>query len=87
MAWKTRPTIAVAGALCLASCVLTPGTVADGLVAIPNVVPATPTLKHASGQIEVVVDYGQTDTGIVIKIAGLIHSARTLAAGEVFVSP
>ena len=85
MPWNTHPTMAVTGAQCLASCVLTPGTVADGLAAIPNEVPARLTLEHASGGIDVVVDYDQTEAGFVIKSAGLIRTARKLAAGEVFV--
>ncbi|MEO9575407.1 MAG: 4-oxalomesaconate tautomerase [Tateyamaria sp.] len=85
MPWRTHPTMAVTGAQCLASCVLTPGTVADGLAAKPNETPVTITLEHASGQIEVLVDYDQTDVGFEIKSAGLVRTARKLAAGEVFV--
>ncbi|MFC6760751.1 PrpF domain-containing protein [Sulfitobacter porphyrae] len=39
MPWKCHPSMAVTGAQCLASCVLTPGTVADGLAAIPKETP------------------------------------------------
>ncbi|WP_108835304.1 4-oxalomesaconate tautomerase [Tateyamaria sp. Alg231-49] len=85
MPWRTHPTMAVTGAQCLASCVLTPGTVADGLAAKPNETPVTITLEHASGQIDVLVDYDQTDVGFEIKSAGLVRTARKLAAGEVFV--
>ncbi|MFL4468428.1 4-oxalomesaconate tautomerase [Tateyamaria armeniaca] len=85
MPWRTHPAMAVTGAQCLASCVLTPGTVAAGLAAQPNEAPVTITLEHASGQIDVVVDYDQTDAGFVVKSAGLVRTARKLAAGEVFV--
>ena len=85
MPWQTHPTMAVTGAQCLASCVLTPGTVAEGLAAKPNEVPANVTLEHASGAIEVLVDYAQTDAGFEVKSAGLVRTARKLAAGEVFV--
>lgn len=83
MPWKTHPTMAVTGAQCLASCVLTPGTVAD--VAVPNERPAKITLEHASGQIDVLVDYENADTGTTINSAGLVRTARKLAAGHVFV--
>ena len=83
MPWKTHPTMAVTGAQCLASCVLTPGTVAD--VPTPNAHPANITLEHASGQIDVLVDYTRTDAGITINSAGLVRTARKLAAGHVFV--
>ncbi|WP_147114158.1 4-oxalomesaconate tautomerase [Tateyamaria sp. syn59] len=83
MPWKTHPTMAVTGAQCLASCVLTPGTVADAPT--PNERPATITLEHASGQIDVLVDYDLTGNGITINSAGLVRTARKLAAGHVFI--
>ncbi|MGJ8623147.1 MAG: 4-oxalomesaconate tautomerase [Yoonia sp.] len=85
MPWNTHPSMAVTGAQCLASCVLTPGTVADGLASIPNEVPAPITLEHASGSIDVLVDYAQTDAGFQVKSAGLVRTARKIAAGEVFI--
>ncbi|MEM6890419.1 MAG: 4-oxalomesaconate tautomerase [Pseudomonadota bacterium] len=85
MPWKCHPTMAVTGAQCLASCVLTPGTVADGLAAKPNEAPATVTLEHASGLIDVLVDFEYTAAGFSLNSAGLVRTARKLAAGEVFV--
>ena len=85
MPWKCHPTMAVTGAQCLASCVLTPGSVAEGLAARPNEAPATIILEHASGQIDVVVDYDLGEAGFAIKSAGLVRTARMLAAGSVFV--
>lgn len=83
MPWKTHPTMAVTGAQCLASCVLTPGTVAD--VPVPNENPAKVVLEHASGQIDVLVDYRIENSGFKINSAGLVRTARKLAAGEVFI--
>lgn len=85
MPWKTHPTMAVTGAQCLASCVLAPGTVADGMASIPNERPANIVLEHAAGAIDVLVDYAQTDAGFEIRSAGLVRTARKLAAGSVFV--
>ncbi|MEM6372885.1 MAG: 4-oxalomesaconate tautomerase [Pseudomonadota bacterium] len=85
MPWRTHPTMAVTGAQCLASCVLTPGSVAEGLAAKPNDVPVTITLEHPSGAIDVVVDYDTAQSGFVIKSAGLVRTARKLASGDVFV--
>jgi hypothetical protein len=85
MPWKCHPTMAVTGAQCLASCALTPGSVAEGMAARPNETPATITLEHASGQIDVVVDYDLGDAGFVIKSAGLVRTARKLATGSVFI--
>ena len=85
MPWKTHPTMAVTGAQCLASCVLTPCTVAEGMAARSNDRPATVTLEHASGQIDVLVDYDLTARGIDLRSAGLVRTARLLAKGEVMI--
>lgn len=85
MPWNAHPTMAVTGAQCLASCVLTPGTVAEGLAAKPNESPAKITLEHASGTIDVAVDFAQTDAGFEIRSAGLVRTARKIAAGSVFI--
>ena len=85
MPWKTHPTMAVTGAQCLASCVLTPGTVADGMVPTPNENPATITLEHASGQIDVIVDFDIKGGQIDLRSAGLVRTARLLAKGELMV--
>lgn len=85
MPWKTHPTMAVTGAQCLASCVLTPGTVADGMAARFNDRPAAITLEHASGQIDVLVDYDLTADGIDLRSAGLVRTARLLAHGDVMI--
>ena len=77
--------MAVTGAQCLASCLLTPGTVASGFAAIPNEAPAKITLEHASGVIDVAVDFENTAEGFNLKSAGLVRTARKLASGEVFV--
>lgn len=85
MPWKTHPTMAVTGAQCLASCVLTPGTVADGLCDAPQTGPATITLEHPTGTIDVIVAFERTGSEIAIQSAGLVRTARLLARGEVMV--
>ncbi|GAB5449320.1 4-oxalomesaconate tautomerase [Gymnodinialimonas sp.] len=85
MPWKAHPTMAVTGAQCLASCVLTPGTVAEGLADRSNDRPARIVLEHASGQIDVLVDYTLTADGIDLTSAGLVRTTRLLARGEVMV--
>lgn len=81
---KTHPSMAVTGAQCLASCALTPGTVADGLLERPTASPAEVELEHASGSIGVLVDFN-TENGFELNAAGLVRTARKLAAGQVFV--
>jgi 2-methylaconitate cis-trans-isomerase PrpF len=83
MPWSCHPTMAVTGAQCIASCVLTPGTVAD--VTIPSESPARLVLEHPSGTIDVVVDYLNDSNGFTLESAGLVRTARLLASGEVFI--
>lgn len=84
MPWKTHPTMAVTGAQCMASCALTPGTVADGLLARPEASPAGVVLEHASGKIDVLVDFSN-DGDFNVNSAGLVRTARKLADGHVYV--
>ena len=85
MPWDTHPTMAVTGSQCLACCALTPGTVADGMMAAPKDVPATVTLHHPMGTMQVLVDYGLEDGEFTLRSAGLVRTARKLAEGRVFV--
>lgn len=80
-----HPTMAVTGAQCLASCVLTPGTVAEGLFTAPEGQPALVLLEHPSGVIDVTVDYSTGPEGFQLNSAGLLRTARLLARGEVMV--
>jgi hypothetical protein len=80
-----HPTMAVTGSQCLASCVLTPGTVAEGLFTPPEGTPALVMIEHPSGTIDVTVDYDNRTDGFYLRSAGLLRTARLLARGEVFV--
>lgn len=84
MPWNTHPSMAVTGAQCLASCALTPGTVADGLLERPTTSPASVVLEHASGTIEVLVDF-EMNSHFTLNSAGLLRTARKLADGRVYV--
>lgn len=84
MPWKTHPTMAVTGAQCLASCALTPGSVADGMLERPTTSPAKVVLEHASGSIDVLVDFSD-EGGFDLNAAGLVRTARKLADGQIYV--
>lgn len=85
MPWNCHPTMAVTGAQCLASCVLTPGTVAEGLAVRPEGQPALVLIEHPGGEIDVTVDYQNGPDGFALKSAGLLRTARLLARGEIMV--
>ncbi|NIZ14471.1 4-oxalomesaconate tautomerase [Phaeobacter sp. HF9A] len=84
MPWTTHPSMAVTGSQCLASCALTPGTVADGLLERPPSGPANVVLEHASGTIEVLVDF-EMGQDFTLNSAGLLRTARKLADGLIYV--
>ena len=84
MPWNTHPTMAVTGAQCLAACALTPGTVSDGMLTRPAASPAKVVLEHASGTIDVLVDFSTQD-GFTLNSAGLVRTARKLADGHVYI--
>ena len=85
MPWKCHPTMAVTGAQCIASCILTPGSVAEGICPCNDISPATISLEHPSGVLDVIVDYECDDNGFRPLSAGLIRTARKLADGHVYV--
>lgn len=84
MPWDTHPSMAVTGGQCMASCALTPGTIADGLLDRPTASPANVVLEHPSGTIEVLVDFDASE-GFALNSAGLLRTARKLADGRVYV--
>ncbi len=92
MPWRAHPSMAVSGAQCIAACALLEGSVADGLWERPPSAPldssapssSTLWIEHPSGMIDVMMEYSCHD-GFVLHSAGLVRSARKLAAGEVFV--
>jgi 4-oxalomesaconate tautomerase len=85
MPWACHPSMAVTGAQCLASCVLTPGSIAEGIARPPGGSPAIVRIEHPMGEIEVTVDAETGPEGFRLRSAGLVRTARLLARGEVMV--
>ena len=85
MPWNCHPSMAVTGAQCIASCVLAPDTVGDGVAVKPTGNPAVVVIEHPSGQIEVAVDADPDQDGFALRSAGLIRTARLLVKGEIMV--
>lgn len=82
-----HPTHAVTGAICVGSCVLAPGTVADGLARVDRrVSPALIRIEHPVGMIDVAMDHGVgADGAFALNKAGTLRTARKLAEGALFV--
>ena len=85
MPWNTHPTKAVTGSQCMASCVLTPGTVADGMYPKIEHGPVTITLEHPTGKMDVIIDFERKGGAFIQKSAGLVRTCRKLAQGHVFI--
>lgn len=80
-----HPSLAVTGSQCLSACLLCPGTVADGIMARPNEDKVLMKLEHPMGILEVIMETRDGADGFEVLSAGLVRTARKLAAGEVFV--
>lgn len=85
MPWTTHPSLAVTGSQCMASCLLCPGTVGERLATLPDSGPVPLKLEHPMGVLDVVMDYRRDGDNFEMISAGLVRTARKLAAGEVFV--
>lgn len=85
MPWKTHPSLAVTGSQAISACLLCPDTVGDGIAQGITGSPVTMKLEHPMGQLNVLVEYTRDGDAFDILSAGLVRTARKLAAGEVFV--
>ena len=85
MPWTTHPSYAVTGSICTGSCLLAPGTVAEGITNLPEEIPAPIKIEHPSGAIDVVFDYSIEDGVFDLKTAGLLRTARKLFSGNIHV--
>ncbi len=85
MPWKCHPSLAVTGSQCLAASLLCPGTVADGIMARPDVSPFSMELEHPMGALEVLMDTKISGDRFEVISAGIVRTARKLAQGHVFV--
>ena len=79
--------MAVTGNQCVASCALTPGTIAYDIMTAPNETPATIHLHHPMGVMDVVIDYDMTEDGFTHRSAGLIRTRTQISKGELFIPP
>lgn len=85
MPWRCHPSYAVTGSICTSSCAMAPGTVAEGIVALPSESPTPLKIEHPSGSIDVVMDVDQSNGQFKLINAGLLRTARRLFMGEVSV--
>lgn len=77
---RCHAAIGVLGAVSVATACLTPGTVAEGLAAVPGGSPAPVSIEHPTGEMTVV---GHVEKGQVTR-AEVLRTARKLMVGTVF---
>lgn len=77
---------AVTGAICVASCTLLQGSVADGIAKVTDSEQQNIIIEHPSGKIEISLVIRQQGSEIVIERAGLLRTARLLFSGNVYIS-
>jgi len=85
MPWDCHPSMAVTGSICIGSCLMAPGTVAEGITSPPTEIPAPVRIEHPSGAIDVLMDFTVEGGAFDLRSAGLLRTARKLMAGELFV--
>lgn len=82
MPWSAHPSFAVSGAICVATCVAASGTVAEGVASRDGDAPVT--IEHETGTIEVRLDGSEGPDGFDLRSAGIVRTARKIAAMKVF---
>lgn len=82
--WDPHPSHAVTGAVCVAACVLAPGTIAAGLASTPGE-GAPLQIEHPSGVIDCAVRHRVEDGTLLLESAGILRTARKIASGLIHV--
>lgn len=77
--------IGVLAAISVATVVVIPGSVAEGIAQLPIQNAKLFSIEHPSGECSVNLDYELVDGKIVVKNAGVLRTARLLSRGELFV--
>jgi len=76
---------AVTGGLCLAATCVLPGSIAEGIAALPPGPRRTIAIEHPSGTLPTEFELAGTPEAPVIKRAAFLRTARKLMAGTVYV--
>lgn len=80
-----HPSYAVTGAIATGSCLLAPGTVAEGLARTASGATVPVTIEHPSGSIDVQFEGRFGDGPFALDKAGAVRTARKIWAGELYV--
>ena len=76
---------AVSGAICVGSCALVPGTVADGLADTKGGFSELVEIEHPSGSITVAFELSGVGDNFALARAGVVRTTRKLFQGQIYV--
>ncbi len=76
---------AVSGAICVGSCALVPGTVADGIAVTTGALSERVAIEHPSGSITVAFELSGVGEEFGLEKAGVVRTARKLFQGQLYV--
>lgn len=76
---------AVSGAICVGSCALVPGTVADGIAETRGGFSELVEIEHPSGSITVAFELSGVGDDFALEKAGVVRTARKLFQGRIYV--
>ena len=77
--------VGVLGAVTLATAAVMPGSVAHEVAQVPGGNPKRISVEHPTGEFSVELETEESPSGIVIRRAALLRTARMLMRGEILV--
>ena len=80
-----HPTHAVTGGICVATCCVMNGTVADGLSVVKQTAEERIIIEHPSGELHVELGVDGHDTDMKFAFGGILRTARPLFEGNILV--
>jgi 2-methylaconitate cis-trans-isomerase PrpF len=80
-----HPAHAVTGAICVGSCALVPGTVADGIAETGGGFSELVEVEHPSGSITVAFELSGVGDDFALEKAGVVRTTRKLFQGQIYV--
>ena len=80
-----HPAHAVTGAICVGSCALVPGTVADGIAETGSGFSELVEVEHPSGSITVAFELSGVRDDFALEKAGVVRTTRKLFQGQIYV--
>lgn len=85
MPWSCHPSMAVTGAICIASCTLAPGTISDGVEQLNPENTGHIVIEHPAGNMDVLTEYDIEEGQFELISAGILRTARLLMQGDIMI--